>query len=166
VFGSHNLNIPPQTSTIASHLPKALGYAVALDRKARLDGSPATGIAVCTFGDASSNHATSTTAFNAAAWCTHQNVPAPVLYVCEDNGFGISVRTPAGWIEHNHRHRAGIAYFGGDGLSLPNTWDAAQEAIEFVRSQRKPAFLHLRTLRLLGHAGSDVEQLYRTQEEI
>src|SRR5258705_11140571 len=36
VFGSHALAIPPQTSTIASHLPKAVGAAVALDRAARL----------------------------------------------------------------------------------------------------------------------------------
>ena len=37
VFGSVPLNIPPQTSTIASHLPKALGCAVSLDRRARLE---------------------------------------------------------------------------------------------------------------------------------
>src|SRR5258705_9545815 len=36
VFGSHALAIPPQTSTIASHLPKAVGAAVALHRPARL----------------------------------------------------------------------------------------------------------------------------------
>jgi 2-oxoisovalerate dehydrogenase E1 component len=35
-----------------------------------------------------------------------------------------------------------------------------------VRQHRKPAFLHLRTVRMLGHAGSDVEQLYRTLPEI
>ncbi len=166
VFGSVGLNIPPQTSTIASHLPKALGYAVAIDRKARFEGTEPEGIAVCTFGDASSNHATAQTAFNAAGWCTQQNVPAPVLFVCEDNGLGISVRTPQNWIAANYGDRAGVAYFRGNGLNLASAYDAAHAAAEYVRTKRRPAFLHLDTIRLLGHAGSDVEQLYRTAAEM
>ncbi|NCG20687.1 MAG: MFS transporter, partial [Rhodobacterales bacterium] len=149
-----------------SHLPKALGFAVALERRARLMGQTTDAISVCTFGDASSNHASAQTAFNAAGWCTQQNVPAPVLFVCEDNGFGISVRTPGGWIADNYKDRAGIEYFRGNGLNLASAYDAAHDAVEYVRTKRKPAFLHLDTVRLLGHAGSDVEQLYRTAEEI
>ncbi|MCB9674629.1 MAG: MFS transporter [Alphaproteobacteria bacterium] len=166
VFGSVELDIPPQTSTIASHLPKALGYAVALDRSARREGRKESRISVCTFGDASANHATATTAFNAASWASFQRVPAPVLFVCEDNGIGISVRTPQGWIASNFQARPGMRYFYGDGLWLPSAHDAAKRAIEYVRTSRRPAFLHLRTVRMLGHAGSDVEQLYRTNEEI
>jgi 2-oxoisovalerate dehydrogenase E1 component len=166
VFGSVGLNIPPQTSTIASHLPKAVGYAVSLDRRAHLEGSEASGIAVCSFGDASANHASATTAFNAAAWTSYQRVPAPVLFVCEDNGTGISVRTPSGWIRANFSQRAGLRYFEGDGLALPSAWDACAAAMEFVRRERRPAFLHLRTCRLMGHAGSDVEQLYRSTDDI
>ena len=166
VFGSVELGIPPQTSTIASHLPKALGYAVALDRKARLEGRKEQSIAVCTFGDASANHSTAAGAIHAAGWTSFQNVPAPVLFVCEDNGLGISVRTPRGWIEASYSQRAGLAYFKGDGLDLPSAWEATQAAMAHVREHRAPAFLHLRTVRLLGHAGSDVEQLYRTREEI
>ena len=37
VWGSHSLWVPPQTSTIASHLPKAVGAALASDRLRRLD---------------------------------------------------------------------------------------------------------------------------------
>jgi len=43
---------------------------------------------------------------------------------------------------------------------------AAKEAADWVRATRRPAFLHLRTVRLLGHAGSDVEQSYRSLDEI
>lgn len=166
VFGSAPLHVPPQTSTIASHLPKAVGHAVALDRKARLEGRREDRISVCTFGDASVNHASSQAAFNAAGWASFQHLPVPVLFVCEDNGIGISVRTPDGWVARQFRDRAGITYFAGDGLDLPDAWDAAHAAAEFVRSRRRPALLHLRTVRLLGHAGSDVEQLYRTPQEI
>ncbi|MEC8424517.1 MAG: MFS transporter, partial [Myxococcota bacterium] len=59
VWGSVPLHIPPQTSTIASHLPKAVGAAFALARMRRLGISPRIpldSIFVCTFGDASSNH--------------------------------------------------------------------------------------------------------------
>ena len=167
VFGSVSLNIPPQTSTIASQLPKALGYAVALDRRARFEGRTEDRIAICSFGDASANHATAVAAVNSAAWCAHQNVPAPVLFVCEDNGFGISVRTPQNWIARNFDSRPGLLeYFSADGRDLPSAWDAAEAAVDFVRTKRMPAFLHMKTVRLLGHAGSDVEQLYRTNAEI
>lgn len=166
VFGSVPLGIPPQTSTIASHLPKAVGYALSLDRKAKLEGRREDRIAVCTFGDASVNHASSQTAFNAAGWAAYQHLPMPILFVCEDNGIGISVRTPDGWVARQFRDRAEIRYVAGDGLDLPDAWDAAADAVDWVRTRRRPALLHLRTVRLLGHAGSDVEQLYRTPQEI
>ena len=166
VFGSLPLQIPPQTSTIASHLPKAMGYAVAMDRMARWAGAKESRVVVCTFGDASSNHATANSAFNAAAWGSHQNVPCPVLFVCEDNGLGISVRSPKGWVQNNLSSRYGLHYQYADGLDLPAAYDAAKAAVDHVRRTRRPAILHLRTVRLLGHAGSDVEQLYRTVDEI
>ncbi|HEU4734105.1 MAG TPA: thiamine pyrophosphate-dependent enzyme [Kofleriaceae bacterium] len=169
VFGSHPLAIPPQTSTIASQLPKAVGAAVALDRAARLGIAPATppdAIVICTFGDASANHSTACGAINTAAWTAFQHLPVPILFVCEDNGIGISVRTPAGWIASNHGSRPGIRYVYADGLDLSHAHDAACEAVDHVRTTRRPAFLHLRTVRLLGHAGSDVEQTYRPLAEI
>lgn len=166
VFGSVPLNIPPQTSTIASHLPKALGCAVSLDRKARLENREERRITVCSFGDASSNHSTAAGAINAACWASFQHIPSPVLFVCEDNGLGISVRTPTNWIAANYQNRAGLSYFHGDGLDICSAWDAACQAIAHVRETRRPAFLHLSVVRLLGHAGSDVEQLYRSPEEI
>ncbi len=166
VFGSVELNVPPQTSTIASHLPKAVGHAVALDRRARWEGRVEDRVVACTFGDASANHATAQAALNTAGWTTYQRVPCPVLFVCEDNGLGISVRTPQGWTAANLRNRVGIHYVYGDGLDLPHAWDAARLAVAHVRKTRTPALLHLRTVRMLGHAGSDVEQLYRSDDEI
>ena len=56
-------------------------------------------IIVCSFGDASANHSTAQGAFNTAAWTAYQNAPLPILFICEDNGIGISTKTPAGWIK-------------------------------------------------------------------
>jgi 2-oxoisovalerate dehydrogenase E1 component len=169
VFGSAPLWIPPQTSTIASHLPKAVGAAIAIDR------APAAGVAlkcpgdaivVCSFGDASANHSVAAGAVNFALWASHRGWNVPVLFVCEDNGIGISVETTPGWIEHAYGARPGLTYVRGDGLDLVDAYEAATDAAEWCRAHRKPTFLHLRTVRLLGHAGSDVETEYRTKEEI
>jgi 2-oxoisovalerate dehydrogenase E1 component len=169
VFGSRPLWVPPQTSTVASHLPKAVGMAFALKRGNRLgvmQDLPADAVVMCSFGDASANHSTATGAINAACYIAHMGLPVPILFVCEDNGLGISVRTPVGWIEQNHCSRPGLRYFSTDGCSLVPAFEVAREAVAFVRETRKPAFLHVSTVRLLGHAGSDVALVYRDIEEL
>ncbi len=169
VWGSKPLWVLPQTSTIASHLPKALGTAIAIDHARRIGHAlpiPGDSIAICSFGDASSNHATAQTAFNAAAWTAYQKLPAPVLYVCEDNGIGISVKTPDGWVARNFRDRADLDYFYADGLDLASGYGQVQAAVEHCRRTRRPTFLHLRTTRIMGHAGTDFEIEWRNIEEL
>ena len=169
VFGHPELHVIPQTSTIASHLPRATGLAFALARAAKLGLDtpwPADSVVVCSFGDASVNHSTAAGALNVAAYCAYQGLPLPLLLVCEDNGIGISVRTPSGWIESVSAGRPGVRYFSADGADLEHTYEVASAAARWARDQRAPAFLHLRTVRLGGHAGTDVESAYRTPAEI
>ncbi len=169
VWGSKPLWVLPQTSTIASHLPKAFGTAIAIDHARRIGHQlpiPDDSIAICSFGDASSNHATAQTAFNAAAWTAYQKLPAPVLFVCEDNGIGISVKTPDGWVARNFRHRPDLDYFYADGLDLIAGYGQVQAAVEHCRRTRRPTFLHLRTTRIMGHAGTDFEIEWRNIEEL
>ncbi|WP_395648612.1 thiamine pyrophosphate-dependent enzyme [Thermomonas sp.] len=169
VWGSKPLWVLPQTSTIASHLPKALGTAVAIEAGKRIGHAlpiPEDSIAICSFGDASSNHASAQTAFNAASWTAYQKLPAPVLYVCEDNGIGISVKTPSGWIVENFKHRPDLDYFFADGLDLAAGYGDVLRAVEHCRKTRRPTFLHLRTNRIMGHAGTDFEIEWRSIEEL
>lgn len=169
VFGRHDLAVIPQTSTIASHLPRAVGVAFSIAR-ARTLGAwspwPADALAVCSFGDASANHSTAVGAINTALHTAFQGVPMPLLLVCEDNGIGISVRTPRGWVARSYADREGLRYFTADGTDLPSVYATVSVAAEYVRTQRRPAFLHLRTVRLMGHAGSDYEAAYRPPDEI
>lgn len=169
VFGHHDLGIIPQTSTISSHLPRAVGVAFSIARARKLNVPcpwPSDAVAVCSFGDASANHSTAVGAINAALHAAYRGLPMPLLFVCEDNGIGISVKTPTGWIANTYAHRAGLEYFHGDGCELPSAYAAASAAASWVRTHRRPAFLHLRTVRLMGHAGSDYEPAYRKPEEI
>ena len=169
VLGSKSLFIPPQTSTIASHLPKAVGtaFSISLSRKVAVENVLAKdGVVVCNFGDASSNHSTAQGAINAAAWAAFQSVPMPIVFICEDNGIGISTATPKGWVQANFEHRAGLHYIQCDGLDLLDTYHKTKLAVAIARKQRKPVFLHMRTVRLLGHAGSDSEFTYRSNAYI
>jgi 2-oxoisovalerate dehydrogenase E1 component len=170
VLGSRALMIPPQTSTIASHLPKAVGaaYSIGAARRHRPEHALMAddALVMCSFGDASANHSTAQGAFNTAGWTAYQGIPLPLMFVCEDNGIGISTKTPRGWIEAGFRARPGIKYFQADGLDIYDTFRVAAEAADYIRTRRKPAFLHLRTIRLYGHAGADIPTTYLSREEV
>jgi 2-oxoisovalerate dehydrogenase E1 component len=168
VWGDPDLAVIPQTSTIASHLPRAVGVAFAIGRARRLGVSarwPEDAVTVCSFGDASLNHSTAVGALNTVGYCVTQGLPMPLVLVCEDNGLGISVSSPLGWIEAAAQ-RPGIRYLRADGDEPVTVAEAAREAVELARRQRRPALLHLRTVRFLSHAGTDVESGYRTPAAI
>lgn len=189
VWGSAVLAVPPQTSTIASHLPKAVGLAIALGRPAGLrpdaSRSARTGVAgeallapaplaasagadpvvICSFGDASFNHASAQTALNAARWAVRRGSAVPLMLVCEDNGIGISVPTPSGWIKDSVASMDGITFVAAGG-EIDEVFDAVSHAVTLARVGRTPVFLHVPTVRLGGHAGSDAEVGYRSRGAI
>jgi len=160
VFGHRALNVIPQTSTIASHLPRAVGLAQW--------GARETGrgdVVVCSFGDASLNHSTAQGAFNWAQHTAHRGDPVPVLFVCEDNGLGISVPSPEGWVA-DRVGRMGMEVESVDGDDPAEVLAATSRLSGHAREQRRPALLHLRCVRYLGHAGSDAEAAYRTTSDV
>ena len=168
VWGSRDLWVPPQTSTIASHLPKAVGTAFSIGRARRMgieSGLPEDSIVMCSFGDASANHATALTGIQAARYGNRRGNPLPILFVCEDNGMGISTDTPQRWIRDTFSGRSHMRYVEADG-DLISMWNSVEEAVRICRETRSPVFLRLVTVRLWGHAGSDIELAYRSQESI
>ena len=127
---------------------------------------PNDAIVCCSFGDASANHATALTAINAARYAYRGGNPTPILFVCEDNGIGISVETPTR-LDPRALRRHGAAWpTSRPPATLDEVWSQCQRAVRACRSARAPVFLHLDCVRLWGHAGSDVETGYRTLEEI
>ena len=170
VIGSKPLNIPPQTSTIASHLPKAVGaaFSIGIAKMLRLEETvlPRDSIVLASFGDASANHSTAQGAFNCAGWAAYQGTPMPIVFLCEDNGIGISTTTPKGWIEASLRGRPAIKYMRCSGFDMVDSYRGALEAAAYARKERKPVFLHMDCVRLYGHAGSDVQATYLAKSQI
>ena len=170
VLGSKSLAIPPQTSTIASHLPKAVGAAYSVATAKRIQPEhrslPDDAVVLCSFGDASLNHSTAQGAINTASWTAYKRIPMPLVFICEDNGIGISVKTPPGWVQASMATRPAIKYIPCDGLDLLDVYRAAREAEDWTRRKRQPVFLHMRCIRLYGHAGADVQTAYLSQAEV
>ena len=169
VWGSVQLHVPPQTSTIASHLPKAVGCALSISRAAALQLStplPTDSVVLCSFGDASLNHASALAALNSAEWICRQGLPLPLVLICEDNGLGISVPTPQDWIQSQYANRPYLRYLRADGLNVWSVYQTALAAERIARQQRVPVLLHLPCVRLLGHAGVDDELSYRSSAAI
>jgi 2-oxoisovalerate dehydrogenase E1 component len=140
VIGHPALGIIPQTSTIGSHVPRAVGLAYSLGLARELGHVtpwPDDAVVVCSFGDASVNHSTVTGALNAAAYLTHRRISCAVLFVCEDNGIGISTPTPAGWVEAALAGCPGLDYTRADGSSPSELLDVADDSLAFVREGRR-----------------------------
>ena len=169
VWGSLALGVPPQTSTIASHIPKAVGVALSIAKAHDLkipSALPKDSVVLCSFGDASVNHSTALGAMNTAMWSAHQQIPMPIIFLCEDNQIGISSPTPEKWLHSQYSNRCNLLYIEADGLNLFDLHVQGKQAENHARISRKPVFLHMKTVRLLGHAGSDVETVYLTLAQI
>jgi 2-oxoisovalerate dehydrogenase E1 component len=111
------------------------------------------------------NHATALAGINSARYAQRRGNALPLLMVCEDNGIGISTETPRRWVRDAFEGLGHLRYIEAAG-DLASVYDAAARAVEQCRRTRGPVLLHLRCVRLWGHAGSDVETVYRSLDEI
>ena len=85
---------------------------------------------VASLGDASINHSTAVGALNAAGHAVHTRLPLPLLVVVEDNGWGISVPSPPGWVEAALSSRPGFTYLQADGSDPAGALATAREAAD------------------------------------
>ena len=119
-------------------------------------------IAIVFFGDGASNQGTFHEALNIASlW------KLPVLFVCENNLYGMSNPTSRSCASGTIAPRAAAYNMFGqtcDGLDLETVFFTAGEAIERVRSGNGPELLEVMTYRQCGHSKND-PRVYRTREE-
>ncbi len=155
----------PSSGDVGAQYPTAAGWAQAIRYRARVLGEEAWqgAIAVAMGGDGSVASNGFWAALNVV---TPQNLP--MLFVIEDNQYGISVRSelqvPGGDIAANLAAYRNLRIWEGDGYRPQETWQILQEAIAHVRSGAGPALVRLRVPRLSGHTFTD-NAAYKSEAE-
>jgi TPP-dependent pyruvate/acetoin dehydrogenase alpha subunit len=142
---------------IAEGMPTAVGHALAFKKLARDD------VAVSFFGEGAANQGAFHESLNLAALWT-----LPVVFVCEDNAWAISVPKDKACAIANNSDRA--AAYGIPGVLIPDNdpvaiYEAAAEAVGRARRAGGPSLIEVKTDRLFGHFEGD-PQVYRTKEEM
>lgn len=153
-FQSNNLGA---NGIVGGGIPQAVGVGLALKMQKRKE------ICVCIFGDGAANEGVFHEAMNMVAlW------KLPVLYVCENNKYGMSmdVERAASKLPIAQRADAyGTPWACVDGNDVVEVYGAMKTAVEHVRSGAGPYFVEAITYRYFGHSKSD-RNLYRSKEEI
>jgi TPP-dependent pyruvate/acetoin dehydrogenase alpha subunit len=135
----------------------AVGAAQALKMQAR------PGVVVAFFGDGAMNRGPLFEAFN---WAKLFDLP--VLFVCEDNGYSVTLKTRSvtGGPATIERVQAfGIPTLSVNGNDVLAVERAAGDLIGRVRAGSGPCFLHASTYRWYGHLAHD-KALYRDPAEV
>lgn len=142
-------------------VPDGVTIAVGAAHALKMRGRP--GVVVAFLGDGAMNRGPLFEAFN---WARLFDLP--VLFVCEDNGYSVTLRTRdvTGGPPAVDRVRAfGIPVAHADGNDVVDVARQAGEWIRAVRAGGGPHFLHARTNRWHGHLAHDVQR-YRDPQEI
>ena len=142
---------------VAGGIPIAVGAALAIKKQKRDD------VAICFFGDGATNEGAFHEALNMAAiW------KLPVVFVCENNKYGMSVSTERSMAVANIADRAASYNMPGviaDGNKIEDVAEAVLAAIARARAGQGPTLVECKTYRTRGHSRSDRNR-YRTKEEI
>lgn len=142
---------------IAEGMPTAVGHALAFKKQGR------DAVAVSFFGEGAANQGAFHESLNLAAlW------KLPVVFVCEDNAWAISVPKEKATAIADNSDRA--AAYGIPGVLVPDNdpvaiYEAAGEAVARARRGGGPSLIEVKTDRLFGHFEGD-PQVYRTKEEM
>ncbi|HVW35438.1 MAG TPA: dehydrogenase E1 component subunit alpha/beta [Acidimicrobiia bacterium] len=157
-WGSSRLRIITGSSPIATHIPHAAGIALG----ARMRGEDT--VVVCYFGDGAASKGDFHEAMNFAG--IHN---LPLVAVCENNGYAISVplakeSAVENIAEHAHQYRCmGMIVDGNDPLDV---YAAMRGAVSRARKGEGPSLIECKTYRYLSHTSDDDDRTYRTPQEV
>ncbi|MGD9961665.1 thiamine pyrophosphate-dependent dehydrogenase E1 component subunit alpha [Nocardioides sp.] len=142
---------------VAGGIPIAAGAALAYQMRGE------DRVVACFFGDGAANEGAFHEAVNLAAiW------KLPVVFICENNKYGMSFSTEKSMAIENISERGaayGIPGVTVDGNDVAAVYDAVQTAVDRARAGEGPTLVENLTYRWKGHSKSD-KNLYRTKEEI
>ncbi|HVX18960.1 MAG TPA: thiamine pyrophosphate-dependent enzyme [Acidimicrobiales bacterium] len=157
-WGHAELNIVTGSSPIATQLPHGAGLAYAT--KLARDGK----VVACFFGEGATSKGDFHEALNFAG--IHD---LPIVFVCENNGYAISVPMTKESAVDNVADRAHAYGFGGvivDGNDPVDVYRSMHMALRRARAGEGPTLLECKTYRYLAHTSDDDDRTYRSPEEI
>ena len=152
------LKIASVSQVVASWIPKASGIAYA----AKLKGEQS--VTLCTFGDGATSEGDFHEGVTFAA--VHR---LPIVFVCENNSYAISVPIRLQMANPNVADRAagyGIPGVTVDGTDVPACYAVCQEAVDRARRGEGPTLIDAKIWRLNAHTSEDNHLKYRSKEEI
>src|SRR6266567_9029339 len=157
-FSDSRLNITSGGSPVAAQMVRGAGVAYAL----KLDGTDR--VVMTCYGEGAGSEGDTHEAFNFAA--IHE---LPEIFVCQNNGFAISVPFHKQYaIEHAAQRAAGYGFPGVtlDGRDPVTSYHVAKQAVARARSGGGPTLIECLVDRLGAHSSEDDQRRYRSQEEI
>ncbi len=163
-FPLHGARLTPKlkviniSNVVATQIPHAVGYALGC----RMSGDPT--VTITSFGDG---------ATSAGDWHEGMNYAAvhklPVVFICENNGFAISVPQSRQMAIDNVADRAagyGMPGVVVDGTDVMAVYEVVGEAVRRAVEGGGPTFVEAKVVRLLPHTSDDDDRRYRTAEEL
>ena len=158
-FAKPEIGIQNVSSCVSNHAQHATG----LGRAVKTYGSEA--IVYCSVGESSVSEGYFYEAVNGAS-----RERLPVVFVVQDNGYGISVpkseQTANPRSSDNFSGFLNLKVFHCDGKDVLDSVRALREAIRYVRSGEGCALVHADCVRIHPHSNSDRHELYRSPEEL
>ena len=158
-FAKPSIGIQNVSSCVSNHSQHAAGLARAV-KTYRKDA-----IVFCSIGESAESEGYFYEAVNGAS-----REKLPVVFVVQDNGYGISVpksdQTANLYASDNFAGFLNLKIIHCDGLDVFDSFRAMREAVAFVRSGAGAAIVHATCVRIHSHSNSDRQELYRTPEEL
>lgn len=154
-----SIGIQNVSSCTGNHTLHAVGVARAIKH---FGGD---GVAFSSQGEASTSEGYCYEAYNGAS-----REKLPVVFVIQNNGFGISVpvseQSANARVSDNYRGLANFEIVNVDGTDFVDCWRGMQKAIEYAQSGEGAAMVHAQCVRIGAHSNSDNQSLYRSEDEV
>ena len=158
-FGKPEWNIHNVSSCTGNHTLHAAGVARAMKRYDHK------GVAISSQGESSVSEGYCYEAINGAS-----REKLPVIFVFQDNGYGISVpkadQTANEFVADNFTGLANLRIIHCDGKDVFDSMNAMYEARKHVLEKGEPVIVHARCVRIHSHSNSDKHELYRDEKEL
>ncbi len=157
-FGEPELGVVAGSGVVGGSIPVAVGVALAC----KLKGTDR--VTVTFFGDGASNRGDFHEGLNLAAINK-----LPIVFVCENNQYALSMAASRHLPIPNVAVRAAAYGMPGitvDGNDVVAVHEVVQEAVARARVGEGPSLVECKTYRWRGHSERDVNQVYRTKEEV